>query len=312
MIREELKKQLVEAMKAKDDKKTATIRLINAAIKQKDIEARPSGKTDGIDDAAVLSLMQSMIKQRRESIDMYTKGGRADLAAAEQAEIDIIQAFLPKQMGEDVSCVIYNSSDERISLKKTVSMRSYAMDNLKKTDDNEFKTALVDMLNYGAAAQIKYNYDVGNLVNSGLTDDERAFGTSQLKPIENNRETDSYYYATNTRFVNSVNILFAFKNIDKDNSYAIFTWVDHQGIQHSQRVDEFATSSDMRIVELEALAIVDARQSVTCTIYDKNTNNVISIAIDSMESNAARASAANQEIYQSFMKFADSAYVYLH
>ena len=101
MIREDLKKQLVEAMKSKDDKKTATIRLINAAIKQKDIEARPSGKTDGIDDGAILSLMQSMIKQRRESIDMYKKGGREDLAAAEQAEIDIIQAFLPKQMSED-------------------------------------------------------------------------------------------------------------------------------------------------------------------------------------------------------------------
>lgn len=101
MIRDELKKQLIEAMKSKDDKKTATIRLINAAIKQKDIEARPAGKTDGIDDAAVLSLMQSMIKQRRESIDMYKKGGREDLAAAEQSEIDIIQSFLPKQMSTD-------------------------------------------------------------------------------------------------------------------------------------------------------------------------------------------------------------------
>lgn len=101
MIRDELKKQLIEAMKAKDDKKTATIRLINAAIKQKDIEARPSGKTDGIDDAAILSLMQSMIKQRKESIDMYTKGGRNDLAVAEQSEIDIIQSFLPKQMSEE-------------------------------------------------------------------------------------------------------------------------------------------------------------------------------------------------------------------
>ena len=101
MIREDLKKQLIEAMKSKDDKKTATIRLINAAIKQKDIEARPSGKTDGIDDGAILSLMQSMIKQRRESIDMYTKGGRDDLATAEQAEINVIQSFLPKQMSED-------------------------------------------------------------------------------------------------------------------------------------------------------------------------------------------------------------------
>lgn len=100
MIRDELKKQLIEAMKSKDEKKTSTIRLINAAIKQKDIEARPNGNVNGIDESAVLSLMQSMIKQRRESIDMYQKGGRADLVNAEQAEIDIIQSFLPKQMDE--------------------------------------------------------------------------------------------------------------------------------------------------------------------------------------------------------------------
>lgn len=101
MLREELKKQLIEAMKSKNDTVVGTIRLINAAIKQKDIEARPGGNTDGIDDGAILSLMQSMIKQRRESIDMYTKGGRPELAAAEQREIDIIQTFLPKQMSEE-------------------------------------------------------------------------------------------------------------------------------------------------------------------------------------------------------------------
>jgi len=101
MIREQIKKRLVEAMKAKDEKATGTLRLINASIKDKDIEARPKGILDGIDDGAILSLLQSMIKQRKESIDMYTKGGRADLAANEQAEIDIIQSFLPKQMSDD-------------------------------------------------------------------------------------------------------------------------------------------------------------------------------------------------------------------
>lgn len=103
MIREELKKQLIDAMKSKQDIKTTTIRLINAAIKQRDIEVRPSGNVDGIDDAAILGLMQSMIKQRRESIDMYTNGGRVDLADKEQAEIDIIQTFLPKQMSAEES-----------------------------------------------------------------------------------------------------------------------------------------------------------------------------------------------------------------
>lgn len=101
MIREQIKKRLVEAMKAKDEKATGTLRLVNASIKDKDIEARPKGILDGIDDGAILSLLQSMIKQRKESIDMYTKGGRADLAANEQAEIDIIQSFLPKQMSDE-------------------------------------------------------------------------------------------------------------------------------------------------------------------------------------------------------------------
>ena len=101
MIREQIKTKLIEAMKAKDEKATGTLRLINAAIKDKDIDARTKGNMDGIDDAGVLSLLQSMIKQRRESIDMYTKGGRADLVAAEQAEIDVIQSFLPKQMSDD-------------------------------------------------------------------------------------------------------------------------------------------------------------------------------------------------------------------
>lgn len=101
MIREEIKKQLVNAMKNQEKDKIATLRLINAAIKDKDIADRTKGNYDGIDEAAILSLLQTMIKQRRESIDMYQKGGRTDLVAHEQSEIDVIQGFLPKQMSED-------------------------------------------------------------------------------------------------------------------------------------------------------------------------------------------------------------------
>lgn len=106
MLRENLKKQLIEAMKSKNEAVVSAIRLINAAIKQKDIEARPSGNSDGIDDGAILGLMQSMIKQRRESIDMYMKGNRPELAAVEQSEIDVIQSFLPKQMSEEEMKVV--------------------------------------------------------------------------------------------------------------------------------------------------------------------------------------------------------------
>lgn len=101
MLREQIKQELVSAMKEKNESKTATLRLINAAIKDKDIEARPKGNLNGIDDTAILSLLQSMIKQRKESIDMYQKGNRADLASKEQAEIDIISTFLPQQFSEE-------------------------------------------------------------------------------------------------------------------------------------------------------------------------------------------------------------------
>ena len=107
MIRDDLKKALIEAVKAKDETKVATIRLINAAIKDKDIEARPKGNLDGIDDTAVLNLLMSMVKQRNESINMYQQGGREDLAQKEKKEIEIIQQFLPQQMSEaEIICAI--------------------------------------------------------------------------------------------------------------------------------------------------------------------------------------------------------------
>ncbi|MGN0919166.1 MAG: GatB/YqeY domain-containing protein [Alphaproteobacteria bacterium] len=98
MIREEIKKQLIEAMKAGQKEKVDTLRLINSTIKDKDIADRTKGNMDGISDDTILSVLQGMIKQRKESIALYTQGNRPELAAAEQKEVDIIQAFLPKQM----------------------------------------------------------------------------------------------------------------------------------------------------------------------------------------------------------------------
>lgn len=100
MLREKIKAELVAAMKSKDEAKTSVLRLINASIKDKDIAARPAGKMDGISDDEVLGLFQSMIKQRRESIELYEKGNRPDLVAKEQAEVDIIKSFMPAQMDD--------------------------------------------------------------------------------------------------------------------------------------------------------------------------------------------------------------------
>ena len=97
MIRDEIKQSLVDAMKAGDAAKRDAIRLIQSALKNRDIELRGAANPPA-DDVLVTEVLQKMIKQRRESIDLYEKGGRAELAQAEAAEVAVIEQFLPKQM----------------------------------------------------------------------------------------------------------------------------------------------------------------------------------------------------------------------
>ena len=99
MIRDDIKAALTTAMKAGDKPRTGTLRLVQSAIKNRDIELR-TGAAPADDDAMVSEVLQKMIKQRRESIAMYEQGGRRELAEAEQAEVAVIEGFLPAQMGE--------------------------------------------------------------------------------------------------------------------------------------------------------------------------------------------------------------------
>lgn len=100
MLRERLNNELKKSMLAKNKCATATLRLILAALKDRDIAARSKDRTDSIGDDEILSMLQTMIKQRRESIEMYTKGGRDELAEREGEEIGIIEGFLPAQMDD--------------------------------------------------------------------------------------------------------------------------------------------------------------------------------------------------------------------
>jgi uncharacterized protein len=100
MIRDDIMTALITAMKGGDKAATGTIRLIQSAIKNRDIELRTSSSTPD-DDLLVTEVLQKMIKQRRESADLYRKGNRAELADAEEAEIAVIERFLPTQMSDD-------------------------------------------------------------------------------------------------------------------------------------------------------------------------------------------------------------------
>lgn len=100
MLRASLSDALKTAMRERDAPTVSTLRMVLAALKDRDIAARPKGNADGIGDDEILQMMQALIKQRRESIALYEKGGRADLVAKEGQEIVVIERFLPKQMDE--------------------------------------------------------------------------------------------------------------------------------------------------------------------------------------------------------------------
>jgi uncharacterized protein YqeY len=100
MLRDKLNEAMKDAMRAREAAALGTIRLILAKLKEVDIAARTEANREGVADDRILSMMQGMIKQRNESIALYEKGGRTDLADKEKAEIAVIERFLPKQMDE--------------------------------------------------------------------------------------------------------------------------------------------------------------------------------------------------------------------
>ena len=101
MLRDAFSERLKQAMRAKDTRTLSTVRLILAALKERDVAARGSGNQEGIPDPEILRLLQGMIKQRRESIALYRQGNRPELAQQEEEEIAVIESFLPKQMSEE-------------------------------------------------------------------------------------------------------------------------------------------------------------------------------------------------------------------
>ena len=106
-LRDEISTSLKEAMKAGDKRRVSTLRLVNAAIKDKDIASRTAGPDAGVGDTQLIELLAKMVKQRQESLEIYEKAGRSELASQEREEIEIIQGFMPKQLSdEEVRSVI--------------------------------------------------------------------------------------------------------------------------------------------------------------------------------------------------------------
>ena len=106
-LRDQINDSLKEAMKSGDKRRVSTLRLVNSAIKDRDIQNRTSGPDAGVSDAQIVEVLAKMVKQRQESLEIYEKAGRDELATQEREEIQIIQGYMPKQLSdEEVKSVI--------------------------------------------------------------------------------------------------------------------------------------------------------------------------------------------------------------
>lgn len=101
MIRETINTAMKDAMRAKESGRLGTLRLINAAIKDRDIAVRAEGNLDGVTSDDIMSILAKMVKQRQDSATIYEEAGRLELAEQERSEITVIEEFLPKQLSED-------------------------------------------------------------------------------------------------------------------------------------------------------------------------------------------------------------------
>ncbi len=142
MLLDKINASIIESLKSGDNTKVSTLRFLVAALKNAEIELHPQGKT--LDDAAVISVIAKQVKQHKESIEAYTKAGRPELAAKEQAELVILQTYLPVQMDEKDIREIVKKAIELSSDRAIGSIMKAAMLQLKGKADGGMVKRIVE------------------------------------------------------------------------------------------------------------------------------------------------------------------------
>jgi len=215
-----------------------------------------------------------------------------------------------KEMGDEISVTIYNADGAAISNAKTDSVRDYVMRNVDKQSD-VLKTLMVNMLNYGAAAQLEFNYAAGDLANNQLTNAQKAWGSTGVKELGSYLVKGTNYMGTRLVLESRIQLQVAFKGMTRS-MYAVYTFTDNNGKLQTVRV-EGADFVDVGIlgVEMSALVYADARNVVNITVYNAN-GTVYGTATDSIEGYAKRNVTDPDDVVMALMKFADSAKAYLY
>ena len=214
-----------------------------------------------------------------------------------------------KQMTDEVSVQIFSKDGVALSPVFTTSIREYAMKRLNAAEAApEFKTLVINMLNYGAAAQKYFEYNEDNLANAELGQ------TSGTVTFPNNYVSGEYLLGVSARFDNTTSLIFKFSSsMEQEGMKAVFTYTNHYGVECTVDGTISVDTAGDFVVELKDLTLADARQVVTCTIYGADGETIITEVQDSIASYCGRSTEAVMvALAKDYMKFADSSYAYLH
>ena len=215
-----------------------------------------------------------------------------------------------KEMCDTITLTVYNAENKAVSNPWVDSMRDYAMRRFDQVRTPLEKALFVDMMNYGAEAQLYLKYNTEDLANSRMTDEHKSYA-SEAKELNSTLSRGDKWYASNLIMESNISFWVAFNGITT-NMYATVEFYDHLGNLVTMDIsgDEFGKSGSFYYVDINKLVIADARQIITITIYNAD-GSVYTTCQESIEDYLARRSSIS-DLYQAIMKFADSAHAYLH
>ena len=224
--------------------------------------------------------------------------------------IVVFNGIAAKEMADELTVTIYNAEGEAVSEPWVDSMRAYAMRQPEKATNALLKTAIVDMLNYGAAAQKQLNYGEGDLANALLTEEQKGFATQSTDLTLNNYTKPSQYYGSNMTLKSNIVFQIGFTGLADDMTVEV-AYTNHTGkaFNKSYLASALPKNGSVQVVMLDELVVSDARQVITITVKDASGTEVFTMQ-ESIEEYLARRTQS--EIEECFMKFSDSAHAYLH
>ncbi len=215
-----------------------------------------------------------------------------------------------KEMNDEITVVFYDANGNAISDPFVQSMRNYAMTGIEKAETDLQKRLFVDMLNYGAAAQINFNYGTDDLATALLTPEQAAYGTNENPALENKYARGTYHGASNLKLESNILFQIALMNMT-DGMYVKIEYIGHTGRVYSKIYDasNLETMGFFKVANIDTMVVADARQPINIIVYNAD-GSVASASNESIENYCAISGASGLPV--KLIAYADSAYAFLH